>query len=96
MTALNGYFATQHASKYLQQLCKHFAHKIEATHSQDSGVARFVFGPAYFTADAEKLSVRFDLESADAIEPAKHVIDSHLKKFAFREDFEAMIWTSPS
>ena len=29
LTYQTGTFTTDHASKYLQQLCKHFAHKIE-------------------------------------------------------------------
>lgn len=41
-----GVFATAQASKYLQQLCKHFAHKVEVTYGAQSGSAALPPGPA--------------------------------------------------
>lgn len=92
--ALTGTFQTPNASKYLGQLCRHFAHKIEVSHADTEGTAHFVFGPAYFTADDTALTVRFDLTDPAAKDAAKGVIDSHLVRFAFREDFKTMRWSA--
>lgn len=91
--ALTGTFDTPNASKYLGQLCKHFAHKIEVSYTETEGTAHFVFGPAHFTADETALTVRFDLKDSAATDSAKGVIDSHLERFAFREDFKTMLWS---
>mgnify|MGYP001795151517 FL=1 len=92
MTILTGTFVTAQASKYLQQLCKHFAHKIEVTSTDTTGTCHFVMGPAYLTAHDTQLEVQFDLTGADQADRAKHVMDSHLQRFAFRENFTAMEW----
>lgn len=94
MHSLSGSYATENAKKYLQQLCKHFGHKIDVSYDENQGTAKFIFGPAFFSADDQKLSVQFELNQAASVDAAKHVIDSHLKKFAFRESFENMEWQS--
>lgn len=98
MLQQTGSFATAHASKYLQQLCKHFAHKVSATYDDTRGDVEFPFGPAQLLADDHAL--RVVLQGADdaALERARSVIDVHLKTFAFREDFTALDWqpTSPA
>lgn len=92
MHVTTGTFETKHASKYLQQLCKHFGHKIDVEYDQYSGRAVFPLGIARFDANAEKLTVRIEFKDA-ALEPQAHgVIDSHLVTFAFRENFTKMNW----
>lgn len=95
MPKLSGHYETENATKYLQQLCKHFAHKVDASYEGQSGVVHFVFGSAQLNADAHGLGVSFDLNDIKAVDPAKHVIDSHLAKFAFREGFTSMKWQDP-
>jgi hypothetical protein len=87
-----GVFRTPNASKYLQQLCKHFAHKVDAEFDAESGVVAFPMGPARMAANAECLTVTFDLKDAADRERAHMVIDKHLERFAFREDFKHMTW----
>ncbi|SMC82229.1 DUF2218 domain-containing protein [Primorskyibacter flagellatus] len=94
MHKLIGRFETPNASKYLQQLCKHFAHKIKVDHTAQEGICHFVMGPAYLSADEVALTVRFELSSPDHTDAARGVIDSHLETFAFREGFKHMSWSS--
>jgi hypothetical protein len=96
MIRLTGIFETPHASKYLQQLCKHFAHKVEATFDATWGVVALPCGKTEITASETTLSVTIELVADDKVEHGKHVIDSHLQKFAFREEFEAMDWAAIS
>ena len=88
MTQQTGTFQTLHASKYLQQMCKHFAHKVDVTYSETRGDAVMPFGAASFDATADLLTVSLKVETDAQLEQARHVIDIHLKKFAFRENFE--------
>jgi len=92
MHVTTGTFATANGSKYLQQLCKHFAHKLEVDYTETEGNIRFDMGTAFFTADDAGLTVRFELKNDDAFAAAQHVIDSHLERFAFRENFQHMDW----
>ncbi|MDF3415093.1 DUF2218 domain-containing protein [Sulfitobacter sp. M57] len=91
---LTGTFQTPNAAKYLGQLCKHFGHKIEVEYTETEGTAHFIFGPAHFRADDTTLTVQFDLLHDAATDSAKGVIDSHLERFAFREDFKNMNWSA--
>jgi hypothetical protein len=87
-----GHFETTNGSKYLQQLCKHFAHKVEVTYDATSGQAALPPGPATLSADETGLTVQISAQDEDGLVKARHVIDAHLQRFAFREAFEAFDW----
>ena len=94
MYEMTGTFPTPNGSKYLQQLCKHFAHKIEVQHDETSGTVHLPFAVAQLVADDSGLSVRFELAHLQDVERAQSVIDKHLARFAFREDFTNMDWVT--
>ncbi|RLL63882.1 DUF2218 domain-containing protein [Paenirhodobacter hankyongi] len=83
---------TPHGAKYIAQLCKHFAHKVEAEWTETSGRAALPTGPAEMVADAEGVSFRLVAEDAKAMIQARFVIDSHLVTFAHREAFHGLDW----
>jgi len=87
-------YPTAHASKYLQQLCKHFAHKVDVTFDDTSGQVALPPGPAHMTADAEGLTIRIQSESAKDLIQARYVIDSHLVTFAHRDGFTGFVWVT--
>ncbi|APX23036.1 MAG: DUF2218 domain-containing protein [Rhodobacteraceae bacterium] len=89
-----GTFTTPNASKYLQQLCKHFAHKVDVEYDETRGKAQLPPGPAVLTAEADALRVEISAESDEGMKTARHIIDDHLARFAFREDFAGMEWVS--
>ena len=77
---------TDHASKYLQQLCKHFAHKVEVSYDRHAGHVTFPMGICLMKADDNILHFNIRAESSDAVQAAQSVIDVHLVKFAWREE----------
>lgn len=88
-----GRFATDNASKYLQQLCKHFAHKVDVTYDATTADAAMPLGACRMWADDSELRVTVTAPDADGLARAKSVIDVHLERFAFREAFKTMDWT---
>lgn len=91
---VTGRFSTVHGVKYLTQLCKHFGHKVPAEADPDGSRGRvsFAMGEAGMQADAAALHVTLDGADQAAIDELRQVIDSHLQRFAFREDFTGMDW----
>lgn len=85
-------FETANGSKYLQQLCKHFAHKVPVDYSPSRGECRFSCGIASLDADDTSLRIKVDSPDAEQLGQTKHVIDSHLTTFAFREKFQGFAW----
>lgn len=85
-------YETSHGSKYLQQLCKHFAHKIEATYTETEGQLAFEMGSARLRADDGGLEIVVTGADEEAIARLHNVIDRHLERFAFRESFTRMPW----
>ena len=83
---------TEHASRYLQQLCKHFAHKIPVEFTPETGECRFPFGSASLRADKERLTVEIEAADAEQRARAQEVIEVHLARFAFRETLGPMVW----
>lgn len=86
-------FETQNASRYLQQLLKHFGHKIEVSYDESQGQAMLNQGPAVLKADAGALTVQVSGEDLRAVIEARYVIDKHLVTFAFRDGFSGFSWT---
>ena len=60
-----GHFRTAQASRYLQQLCKHFGHKVAARFDATSGVVDLPAGPLALTAEADQLVVTVTAADAD-------------------------------
>lgn len=88
-----GCFPTSHASNYLQQLCKHFAHKVEVTFDESSAKAALPPGPCEMWADRSELRIEVSAKDAEGLQAAQRIVDSHLVRFAFREEFKAMDWS---
>ncbi|AMS39117.1 DUF2218 domain-containing protein [Aminobacter sp. NyZ550] len=89
-----GRFETAHGVKYLTQLCKHFAHKIEVSHGDGHGECHFPFGHAVMKADVTGLAIEVDAPDADQLARTKAVIDDHLVRFAFREPERSIAWSA--
>ena len=92
MTRYQTNVATEHASRYLQQLCKHWSHRLEVAFDPTQGVVRFDGASCSLRAEADRLHVT--LESDDPAQAATlcGVVADHLKRFAFREDL-SFDWT---
>ncbi len=76
---------TESGWKYLQQLCKHWSHKLEVELGDQRGVVTFPEAKAVMTTDATSLTVELDAVSDEVLERMKGVVSSHLDRFAFRE-----------
>lgn len=85
-------YETANGSKYLQQLCKHFGHKVEVRFTPDQGSVALQPGPAEMIADETGLTVRVTAEDMKGLISARYVIDSHLVTFAHREGFSGLHW----
>lgn len=83
---------TAKASSYLQQLCKHFGHKVETSFTQEEGTISFPFGTARLAAASTHLTMAAETEGAEELERLKTVLASHLERFAFREEL-SITWT---
>ena len=95
---------TAHASKYLQQLCKHWQHNLAVEFTPEHGTVTFpsdARGASWaadalvtFDAGADALSVRIDASSDEHVEAMKGVVARHLDRFAFREAPLGFDWTA--
>lgn len=86
---------TENASRYMQQLCKHWSHNLEVEFTSERG--RVVFphnargadhpGDAVvnFNALRNGIAIRLDASSTDQLEGLKGAVERHLDRFAFRE-----------
>jgi hypothetical protein len=86
---------TVNAAKYMQQLCKHWGHKLEVELSEQRGVVNFPAAVATFEPRPEVLKVTIEGEEGEAVERMKGVVASHLDRFAFREAPLKFDWSAP-
>ena len=91
-TTSTAVLTTPNASRYLQQLCKHFAHKIPATFDAEQGRIEFPFGTCTLAAGPDTLTLTAQTAEPETLDRLEEVIASHLVRFAFREDL-TVSWT---
>lgn len=94
---------TAKASRYLQQLCKHWAHNLEVSLDDDRGTVVFPRdargadwpGPATLTLSAQEaaLECRIDATAKGQLDGLKGAVARHLDRFAFREGPLVFEWT---
>lgn len=95
MTSSTAHVPTAHASRYLQQLCKHWAHNLAVEFDESKGTVTFPRnargadwpGDARLTlnAQADALDCRLEASSEGQLEALKGAVSRHLDRFAFRE-----------
>ena len=76
---------TSQGARYLQQLCKHWSHKLDVQLTDNEGIVRFPHAVATMTAGPEALTVTVEAEDEETLQRMKGVVASHLDRFAFRE-----------
>lgn len=85
MTQSKLHLATKHGSKYLQQLSKHFGHKVPVTFTPTQGNVTLPFGTCEMTATDANLAITVQGAARD-IGRLEQFIADHLARFAFREN----------
>ena len=88
---------THSASKYLQQLAKHWSHKMEVAFLEEEGRIAFPNGAVLeMRTDSETLDVALTVPEGEDVDRMREVVSSHLDRFAFREAPLTFDWTSSS
>jgi uncharacterized protein len=93
---------TASASRYLQQLCKHWAHNLAVDYTAERGTIVFPRdargadwpgdGLITLTAHADRLECRIDASADGQRDGLKGALARHLDRFAFREAPLAFEW----
>jgi len=95
-------FETAHASRYLQQLCKHWAHNLVVEFDAERG--KIVFprdargatwagdAAVTFQAGDRTLDCRIDASEAGQRMALEGAVQRHLERFAFREAPFTLSW----
>lgn len=83
---------SENASRYLVQLCKHFAHKRPAEYDEAQGRITFEPGRCLLTATADELVITCEAQSAADLAIVKSVVQDHIVRFGWRESL-AISWT---
>lgn len=80
--------ATPKASRYLQQLCKHWQHKLPVAFDPQSGRVEFSIGECRMAAGLELLTLTISAPEAEKLARLQDVVASHLSRFAFKDELK--------
>jgi hypothetical protein len=94
MTIATARVPTANGAKYVQQLCKHWSHKLDVELSERKGVVRFPSATATMEASPDALLVTLESADGETLERIKGVVASHLDRFAFREEPLPFHWSA--
>jgi uncharacterized protein len=94
-TSATALVPTAHGSKYMQQLCKHWAHNLSVEFDASKGTVIFPKdargaewpgqGVVTMTAQDDGLQCRIDASAEGQLSGLKGALARHLDRFAFRE-----------
>ena len=81
---------TEHASRYLQQLSKHWAHKFETEFTPLSSKIALPLGDARLSANNTSLVIEVVAHKSEDLSVLQDVVQRHIERFGFKEtlDFE--------
>ncbi|KAA0969774.1 DUF2218 domain-containing protein [Aureimonas fodinaquatilis] len=88
MTSSRAHILTAHASRYLQQLCKHWAHKFETEHTPTHARIALPLGVAELEANDASLTITVSATGDADLTTMQQVVQSHVERFAFRETLD--------
>jgi hypothetical protein len=91
MTETTAIVRTENASRYLQQFCKHFAHRVEVEFTAEVGRVSLPFGTCELKADDNQLILTGEAKSSQ-LSKIERFLGDHLARFAFREN-PTITWT---
>jgi hypothetical protein len=80
--------ATEHGSRYLVQLSKHWSHKLPVVFDDQQSRIDLPLGPCILTAGPGSLAILVQAEDEPALATLKDVVARHLERFAFREELK--------
>ena len=87
MPSSQAHVSTASASRYLQQVCKHWSHKFAVEFTPEKGHIPFSDGRiCNLEATPDVLTLRAEAPDVEALERLQRVME-HIKRFSFREDF---------
>jgi len=93
MPASHAILPTASASRYLQQLCKHWSHKFAVEFTPEHGTIPFdATRVCTLDASPERLALRIDAADDATLERTQGVVIEHPKRFAFREALGDVRW----
>jgi hypothetical protein len=83
---------TTSASRYLQQLCKHWSHKFVVEFDAQQGQILLPMGTADLAAGDMALTITCTVGEGGDMRKLQQVVADHLGRFAFREGELAFNW----
>jgi len=84
---------TRSASRYMQQLAKHWAHKMTVHYDAEEATIAFPNGSRLeMRADSETLDCALTVPASEDPERMRGVVEEHLNRFAFREGALTFEW----
>jgi hypothetical protein len=93
MPASHATIPTVSASRYLQQLCKHWSHKFAVEFTPEHGTIPFdETRRCRLEASPERLALRIEAADDATVERMQGVVIEHLKRFSFREELGDVRW----
>lgn len=85
-------FETERASRYLQAMCRHFAHKVPVSYDAARGRADMPFGLLNMHVTGDTLHLEIEAADDQLLDRMKGVVETHLARFAFREKLQKLDW----
>ncbi|WP_375382294.1 DUF2218 domain-containing protein [uncultured Sphingomonas sp.] len=87
---------TRSASRYLQQLAKHWSHRMTVASDAEEGTIDFPNGARLeMRAEGDTLDVLLRVPEGEDMGRMREVVSSHLDRFAFREAPLSFDWRVP-
>lgn len=93
MPISRAYVPTTSGARYMTQLCKHWAHRLDVSYNETTG--RIAFDEerrCVLHAAPEGLEIEVETVGDEQLARTQDTVVNHLKRFAFREELGDISW----
>ena len=89
------YIESEHSSRYIVTLCRHFARKVPSRWDESHGEVNFAMGDCLLSleGDEQRLRIECQSDSLEGLNAVQNVLASHMQMFSRRETIE-LTWQS--
>lgn len=82
------YVETSTPSKYINRLCKHFAHKVTVSYDDNHGEIEFKIGKGYIEKVKDGLKLKAEADNQTDLQEVIDIMDRHFIRVAWQEDIK--------
>lgn len=85
---VSAHVTTATPGRYINRLCKHFAHRVPVSYDDQQGRIKFDLGLGLLRAEGDGLTLAVESQTPEGLERLKEIVGSHFVRVAWQDELQ--------